>query len=172
MNRWTIETFLPHLHGVWKSQKKSHLERAKRATFTFWVDKSSLKMPKMVHFGEVWKIWTLQSNSITRHVNLKWKMPKLNNSNETFLAIFKNVKTYNFHHTWLLTLDGVFYDIFKECIGLYKLNVHLTQTYVVWKPYNEYKKGNLLEKTRNIYSFWFVIEQLKCKLENHKNWVI
>ena len=26
--------------------------RAKRATFTFWVDKSSLKMPKMVHFDE------------------------------------------------------------------------------------------------------------------------
>ena len=28
-------------HGVWKSQKKSHSTlRAKRATFTFWVDKS------------------------------------------------------------------------------------------------------------------------------------
>ena len=29
------------MHGVWKSQKKSHSTlRAKRATFTFWVDKS------------------------------------------------------------------------------------------------------------------------------------
>ena len=29
------------VHGVWKSQKKSHSTlRAKRATFTFWVDKS------------------------------------------------------------------------------------------------------------------------------------
>ena len=28
-------------HGVWKSQKKSHSKlRGKRATFTFWVDKS------------------------------------------------------------------------------------------------------------------------------------
>ena len=28
-------------HSVWKAQKKSHsTERAKRATFTFWVDKS------------------------------------------------------------------------------------------------------------------------------------
>ena len=33
-------------HGVWKSQKKSHSTlRAKRVTFTFWVDKSSIKMP-------------------------------------------------------------------------------------------------------------------------------
>ena len=39
-------------HGVWNSQKKSHSSlRAKRATFTFWVNKSLFKMPKMVHFG-------------------------------------------------------------------------------------------------------------------------
>ena len=39
-------------HGVSKSQKKSHSTlRAKRATFNFWVDKNSLKMPKMAHFG-------------------------------------------------------------------------------------------------------------------------
>ena len=35
------------VHGVWKSQKKSHSTlRAKRATFTFWEDKSSLKNAK------------------------------------------------------------------------------------------------------------------------------
>ena len=44
LNQW--------LHGVSKSQKKSHSTlRAKRATFNFWVDKNSLKMPKMAHFG-------------------------------------------------------------------------------------------------------------------------
>ena len=38
-------------HGVWKSQKKSHSTlRAKRATFTFWVDISWLKIPKNVQF--------------------------------------------------------------------------------------------------------------------------
>ena len=38
-------------------QKKSHSTvRAKRATFTFWVDQSSLKL------------WSLQSNIVTRHV--------------------------------------------------------------------------------------------------------
>ena len=45
--------------------------RAKRATFTYWVDKSSLKMPKMVHFGEFLKSWNLLSNSVTRFVNFK-----------------------------------------------------------------------------------------------------
>ena len=40
-------------HSVWKSPKKSH------STFTFWVD-SSLKMPKMIHFGEVLKNWSFR----------------------------------------------------------------------------------------------------------------
>ena len=56
-------------HSVWKSQKKSHSTlRAKRATFTFLVDKSSLKMAKMVNFGEFLKTWILRSNSVTRQV--------------------------------------------------------------------------------------------------------
>ena len=39
-----------------KSQKKSHSTlRAKRATFTFWVAKSSLKMPKMLNLASFWK---------------------------------------------------------------------------------------------------------------------
>ena len=42
---------LQQQQSVWKSQKKSHSTlRAKRATFTFWVDKSSSKIPKMVNF--------------------------------------------------------------------------------------------------------------------------
>ena len=70
------------MHGVWKSQKKSHSTlRAKRATFTFWMDKNRLKMPKMVHFGEFLKTWSLRSNSVTRQVSFnrrkiggKWKI--------------------------------------------------------------------------------------------------
>ena len=41
------------LHNVWKSPKKSHLTL--RATLTFWVAKKSLKVPKMVNFGEFLK---------------------------------------------------------------------------------------------------------------------
>ena len=55
------------MHCVWKSQKKSHsILRAKRAKFTVWVDKSWSKMPKMVHFGDSLKTWSLRSNSVTR----------------------------------------------------------------------------------------------------------
>ena len=58
------------LHTVWKLKKKSHSAlRAKRAMFTFWVDKSSLKMPKIVDFGEFLKTWSLLSKSVTRHFN-------------------------------------------------------------------------------------------------------
>ena len=44
------------IYRVWKLQKKSHITL--RATFTFWVYKSSLKMPKMVHFGGFLKTWS------------------------------------------------------------------------------------------------------------------
>ena len=63
------------------------------ATFTFWLDKSSSKMPIMVHFGDFLKTWSLQSNSVTRLVTFNkswWKMPKLKNSNVTFWVIFKH----------------------------------------------------------------------------------
>ena len=43
----TLLKYAPQVHSVWKSNKKSHSTlRAKRVTFTFWVDKSSLKMQK------------------------------------------------------------------------------------------------------------------------------
>ena len=49
------ELFSNLYHGVWKSQKKSHSTlRAKRATFTFWVDKCSLKMPQN---GPIWRVF-------------------------------------------------------------------------------------------------------------------
>ena len=52
------------IHSVWKSHKKSHLTlRAKRATFSFWVDKSSSKVPNMVNLTIF-----LRSNSVTRQV--------------------------------------------------------------------------------------------------------
>ena len=56
-NSWhTKSVFLSPTHSVWKLQKKSHSTlRAKRATFLLWVDKNSLKMPKMVQFGEFLK---------------------------------------------------------------------------------------------------------------------
>ena len=65
-NNWT--NWKHHGHGVWKSQKKSHSTlRAKRATFTFCVDKKFIKkVPKMVNFGEFLKTWSLRSNSVTK----------------------------------------------------------------------------------------------------------
>ena len=68
IERWVIYEL--HMHSVWKSQKKVSLKIASYgATFTFWVDKSSLKMPKKVNFGEFLNTWSLLSNSVTRWVN-------------------------------------------------------------------------------------------------------
>ena len=48
------KSFEPLEHGVWKSKEKSHstLLGAKQVKLTFLADKSSLKMTKMVNFGE------------------------------------------------------------------------------------------------------------------------
>ena len=49
-------SFTYFTHSGWKSQEKSHSTlRAKRAKLTFWVDKSWLKTPKIVIFGEFLK---------------------------------------------------------------------------------------------------------------------
>ena len=92
-------------HGVWKSQKKSHSTlRAKRATFTFWVDKSCLKMPKMVHFGEFLKTSSLRSNSVTRQVSFYrtkknwWKMPKFKKFKCDILSNFQTMCYYHSFH--------------------------------------------------------------------------
>ena len=51
----SIEYWRTLVHGVWKSQKKSHSTlRAKRATFTFWVDNRSLNSAKN---GPIWRVF-------------------------------------------------------------------------------------------------------------------
>ena len=52
--------------------------RAKRATITYWVDKSWLKMPKIVNFGKFLKNWSLRSNSV-----IKQKMPRKANKHSS-----------------------------------------------------------------------------------------
>ena len=59
-----------------------------------YVYKSSLKMPKIVHFGEFLKTWSLRSNSVTRQVSFNrtkigGKCQNAKNSNATFWVIFK-----------------------------------------------------------------------------------
>mgnify|MGYP006863759151 FL=1 len=83
-------------HSVWKSQKKYHLTlRAKRATFTFWVDKSWLKNAQN---GPFWRLFedlklavkqTYQTNQFWKEKN-RWKIPKFQNSNASFCVIFKH----------------------------------------------------------------------------------
>ena len=106
---------LPKWHGVWKSQKKSHSTwRAKRATFTFWVDKSLLKMPKMVNFGKFLKSWSLRSYSVTRQVIfIRTKIgenAKIRNENEKFWmnkSLSKMVNFGKFLKTWSLRSNSV-----------------------------------------------------------------
>ena len=68
---------------------------------TFWVGKNSLKMPRMVHFDEFLKTWSLRSYSVTRQVTLNrtkigekcqnWKFQMRH-----FWVIFKQYDIYFF----------------------------------------------------------------------------
>ena len=69
--------------------------RAKRATFTFWVDKSWLKNAQN---GPFWRLFedlklavkqTYQTNQFWKEKN-RWKIPKFQNSNASFCVIFKH----------------------------------------------------------------------------------
>ena len=56
---------------VFENHRKSLIQHCELTTFTFWVDKSSLKMPKIVNLAIFLKIWSLRLNSVTRQVNFK-----------------------------------------------------------------------------------------------------
>ena len=67
---------------VFENHRKSRIQDCKRCELRlhFECDKSSLKMPKMVHFSEFLKSWSLRSNSVTRQVSLvvNSKIPNFN----------------------------------------------------------------------------------------------
>ena len=109
-------------HGVWKSLKKypQSTLRAKRATLT-WVDKSLLKMPKMVQFGEFLKTWSLRSNSVTRQVTF----------DRTKLV--ENTRMEN---------NAIFWVIFKHCVAA---NITLYQNSTLC-PKNSFKMRQTILK--------------------------
>ena len=83
-------------HGVWKSQKKSHSTlRAKRATFTFWVEKKLIKkFQKWSNLACFWKHKACGQTELPDRSVLKGQKSGKNvkitkNSNATFWVIFK-----------------------------------------------------------------------------------
>ena len=81
-------------HSVGKSQKKSHsILRAKRATFTVLVDKSSRKMTILASFWEKHVVKQCYQTSQFWLGKKWWKTPKLDNWNDTFLVISKHCYT-------------------------------------------------------------------------------
>ena len=61
MKPYQVDDSITYLHSVWKSQKKSHSTlRAKRATFSLWVDKNE----------SFWKPEAFNQISVTRQVTL------------------------------------------------------------------------------------------------------
>ena len=84
------KAFTKRIHDVWKSQKKSYSTlRAKRATITFWVDKSLLKMPKMVNLLRLWNLEVCDQTVLPDRLILIGQKMVENAKNETVWVIFK-----------------------------------------------------------------------------------
>ena len=79
------------MHGVWKSQKKSHSIASVASYIYILSGQKFIKSAKNGPFGEFLKTWSLRSNSVTRQVRFnRTKIGKKGqNSNATFWAIFK-----------------------------------------------------------------------------------
>ena len=126
LHTWMVYWFNPPYDTVVeKSQKKSHTTlRAKRATFTFWVDNSSLKMPKKIHFGEFLKTRILPSNSVTRQFTFNRgkngrKCQNINNQCD-ILSGFQTFWNYSYYSLSFLKLY-----IFHAFLALFHLIVLL-----------------------------------------------
>ena len=59
---WPINT-------VFENHRKSLIQYCERSELRIYT--SSLKRPKMGHFGEFLKTWSLRSNSVTRQISFK-----------------------------------------------------------------------------------------------------
>ena len=78
-SKWILQ------HGVGKLHKKSNSTlRAKRATFTNCLDKSPLKMPKMINLTCLWKNWSFGLTVLPDRSTLKGKKLAGNAKNESF----------------------------------------------------------------------------------------
>ena len=133
--------------------------RAKRASFTFWVDKSQLKMPKMVH-----KTCSLRSNSVTRQVsfnrtkiggkcqNQKIQMRHFGWFSNTVSILFIDCPCLEHREVWI---PQIFYVI---CIFLCNLK---WGKYTVKSPFLQY----------DIVWITFYLAQLKLG-ESRKKWKV
>ena len=70
---------------MFENHRKSLIRHCKLRLHFEWT-KVKIKIPKIVHFGEFFKTWSLRSNSVTRQVSFKRTKigRKCPNSNATF----------------------------------------------------------------------------------------
>ena len=68
--KWLFQRLQCTVHTVLGNYRKGLIQHCERSELHLHFDwtKVNLKMPKMVHFDELLKTWSLQSNSVTRQV--------------------------------------------------------------------------------------------------------
>ena len=84
--------------------------RAKRATSTFWVGKSCLKMPKIVNFGEFWKPEASGQTGLPDRSILIWQK-LVENAKEFKCDIFSDFQTL-----WCSTGYRVTKKVCQNCL--------------------------------------------------------
>ena len=126
--------------------------RAKQATFTFWVDKSSSKMPQMVQFWGVFQIW------------------KLKNSNTTFWVIFKQCEWYEKCRISKKCLEHQDGRLNIYSFSLYEPHDFLTNVYFLMTFYwnEEFTRRPFVKYVPYYYiSFWFPAHNQNLPWSSH-----
>ena len=139
-------------HCVWKSLKRWHSTlRAKRATLTFRVDKSS---SKMVEFGKFLKNWNLQSNSVTRQVK---------NKNKNWWKAWKGqnwkIQMRNFSHFIWFRYINSHHSLFLNNVFRFRFDMYLCRCRS--KCYSRRQRG-ILKTNALFWSSWVPSPSFRC----------
>ena len=133
--KWGLNYYIcighnPDLYPVQGTVFENHRKcLIQHSTFKSWVDKSSLKLPKMVNFGDLNLAvkQCYQTGSFLLDKNW-WKIPKSKNENATFWVIFKHCgENWNFLKLWKYRNSNLL-------ILLFGTLEHYDEPWVFWPP--------------------------------------
>ena len=111
-------------------------------------------MPKMFHFGEFLKTWSLRSNSVTRQVSFNrtkigGKCQNAKNSNATFWMIFKQCEQVNTYILWLVVLQMRLFKWFSNSVWFHIwINSRVRGTFE--NCFRTYEKQKMSKQQNNI----------------------
>ena len=148
---------------VFENCPKSLIQNCERSGLSLRFEWKSLL--KMVHFGEFLKIWSVQSNSVTRQVTFNRTKTVENVQIQIFkCVIFSNFQTFCYCDTWYVWMQG--YLGFKIIYPKHNPK-HFSRGTLPFNLFSQ-PRGNWTKKEKE---FFFANQLIFLSVPNH-NWSI